>query len=106
MTQRESHKKSTSGLRTTNKELCKKVQSMAKKYTKIAAHLVNISSNECSVCLEEFDGKKEPHMMNCIHIICKVCALSWLEKSKTNSTSCPICRTGKVSALTRQISVD
>ena len=66
--------------------------------------MIKVSSNECAVCLEDFDHSGQPYMMNCVHIICRErvsklqlqenkpgfnpadrnCAITWLEKSKSN----------------------
>ena len=91
-TQRDAHKKSTAQLRHNYRLVNGTLRQIEAKYHKMARHFVKLGANECAVCLEEFDSEREAYMMNCIHIICHRCALTWLDKSKTNAASCPICR--------------
>ena len=91
-TQRDGHKKSTAQLRQNYRLVNGTLRQTKAKNRKMARHFVKLSANECAVCMEEFDDGRQAYMMNCIHIICRCCALSWLDKSKTSSASCPICR--------------
>ena len=90
--QRDSHKRSTAELRTGFKEMTTKSSALTTKFSMIAKFLINMSP-ECSVCLNQYDEHQPPVMINCVHILCKKCAFSWLEKTKTLAASCPTCRT-------------
>jgi len=90
--QRNNHKQSTAELRIGFKEMSSKSRTLKVKFTMIAAFLTKLNP-ECSVCFNEYNENQRAVMINCIHIICEKCALSWLEKTKTLSASCPTCRT-------------
>jgi hypothetical protein len=43
---------------------------------------------ECPVCHDDFE---EPKILQCTHLVCKKCLLSWLDK-KGHYAGCPLCR--------------
>ncbi|XP_070185376.1 E3 ubiquitin-protein ligase TRIM39-like [Littorina saxatilis] len=49
----------------------------------------NSMDHECSVCRGEY---REPKILQCLHIICKTCVLSWL-RARGAGAGCPVCRT-------------
>ncbi len=47
---------------------------------------------ECSVCQEQFNGIKEPRILDCLHTFCKSCLEGWLREQGGRALSCPTCR--------------
>ena len=46
---------------------------------------------ECSICMEEFDGKeKKPKTLSCTHNICESCLKTLIKSGNPNT--CPECR--------------
>ncbi|KAE8672659.1 RNF181 protein [Hibiscus syriacus] len=55
---------------------------------KIAKDLLNSKSNQCAVCMDDFEEGIEGKRMPCQHLYHKDCILPWLELHN----SCPVCR--------------
>ena len=55
----------------------------------IFKELNNNTTNECLICIEEFDGDDEVTKITCNHVFHKNCIKNWVCKE---SNKCPICR--------------
>ncbi|KAE8668295.1 RNF181 protein [Hibiscus syriacus] len=55
---------------------------------KITKDLLNSNSNQCAVCMDDFEEGIEGKRMPCEHLYHKDCILPWLELHN----SCPVCR--------------
>ncbi|KAJ3254879.1 hypothetical protein HK103_006775 [Boothiomyces macroporosus] len=51
-------------------------------------------SNECTVCFETVQEKKDPRfgLLTCQHCVCLECIRTWRENSTSTAKMCPICR--------------
>lgn len=51
--------------------------------------LIHVAMDQCSVCLEDNDGRRDEHTLACSHRFHSACLLPWL---LAGNRSCPSCR--------------